>query len=207
MPRKKKGKKKEPPKAGKRLTPSEWAQIEEMWASGEVTLAELADIYGANASYLSTALAKRGIEKGSKADLYVEKAKEGMEEDLISDAAANVRRIKESKDEHYKYAQTIAKLIFARIAQCVRDKAPISDAKEDILTLKNAMSGLQLARADRWSITGLDREPDAGDEIPVLPIEEFTDEEIKRIQELGDPELQIPDSDKSIDELVQDIEQ
>ena len=63
-----------------------------------------------------------------------------------------------------------------------------------------------MARADRWAITGLDREPDAGDEIPILPIEEFTQKELDEIEKLGDPDLEMPDSEKSIDQLADEIE-
>ncbi len=193
-------------KTGKRLSATEWGQIEEMWASGDFTLADLATSFGANASYLSTALAKRGVEKGSKAEVYVEAAKDEVAREMISDAAANIKRIKDSKDEHYKYASTLAKLIFARIAKQITSEKPIEDAKDDIATLKLAMAGIQMARADRWAITGLDREPDAGDEIPVLPIEEFTQEDLDEIARLGDPDLDIPDNEKSIDQLADEIE-
>lgn len=198
-------KNKKPLKTGKRLTPTEWGQIEEMWASGDFTLVDLATTFGANASYLSQALSKRGVEKGSKAEIYAEAAKDETAKEMISDAANNIKRIKDSKDEHYKYATAIAKLIFARIAKAVNDATPISDAKDDIATLKLAMAGIQMARADRWAITGLDREPDAGDEIPVLPIEEFTQLELDEIRRLGDPDLEIPDSEKTIDQLADEI--
>lgn len=193
-------------KTGKRLTPTEWGQIEEMWASGDFTLVDLATTFGANASYLSQALSKRGIEKGSKAEIYAEAAKDETAKEMISDAANNIKRIKDSKDEHYKYATTIAKLIFVTIAKAVQDKVALSSIKDDIATLKLAMAGIQLARADRWAITGLDREPDAGDEIPVLPIEEFTQKELDEIERLGDPDLEIEDSDKTIDQLADEIE-
>jgi hypothetical protein len=199
-------KKPKPVKTGKRLTPTEWGQLEEMWASGDFTLKDLAEAFGANASYLSTALAKRGIEKGSKAEVYAEAAKDEVEKEMISDAATNIKRIKDSKEEHYKYASSIAKLIFSVIARAISDKTPLSDIKDDVATLKLAMSGIQMARADRWAITGLDREPDAGDEIPVLPIEEFTQSELNEIERLGDPNLVIPDSLKSIDQLADEIE-
>ncbi len=193
-------------KTGKRLTPTEWGQIEEMWASGDFTLVELAETFGANSSYLSTALSKRGIEKGSKAEIYAAAAKDETAKEMISDAANNIKRIKDSKDEHYKYASAIAKLIFSVIAKAIKDEKPLSDIKDDVATLKLAMSGIQMARADRWAITGLDREPDAGDEIPILPIEEFTQKELDEIERLGDPDLEIPDIEKSIDQLADEIE-
>jgi hypothetical protein len=202
MPRKK-STKKTPPKHGKKLSPKEWAQIEELWASGEVTLQQLSEDFGMNASYLSQALSKRGIEKGSKADLYKDKYQEQIQEEMVSDAAMNIRRIKESKDEHYKYARTIGKLIFTKIAQAVQQGRPISDIKDDILTLKNAMGALEAARSSRWAITGLDREPDAGDEIPVLPIEEFTEEEINEIKRRQDEELGM--GGKSVEQLEREI--
>lgn len=202
MPRKK-STKKEPLKTGKKLSAKEWAQIEELWASGEVTLATLAEDFGMNASYLSQALSKRGIEKGSKADLYKEKYAEEIQEEMVSDAAMNIRRIKESKDEHYKYARTIGKLIFTKIAQAVQQGRPISDVKDDVLTLKNAMGALEAARASRWAITGLDREPDAGDEIPVLPIEEFSEAELEEIKRRQDEELGM--TGKSVEQLEKEI--
>ncbi len=192
-------------KTGKRLTPTEWAQIEEMWASGDFTLVDLASTFGANASYLSQALSKRGIEKGSKAEMYAEAAKEETAKEMISDAANNIKRIKDSKDDHYKYASAIAKLIFSVIAKQVSEMKSLADIKDDIATLKLAMSGIQMARADRWAITGLDREPDAGDEIPVLPIEEFSEKDLEEIERLGDPNLEIADIDKSIDQLADEI--
>jgi hypothetical protein len=196
--------KKEPPKKGKQLSAKEWAQIEELWASGEVTLEDLANDFGMNPSYLSVALSKRGIEKGSKADTYKEMYQEKIQEEMISDAAMNIRRIHESKDEHYKYSRTIAKLIFTKIAQAVQNHQPISDVKDEIVTLKNAMAALESARASRWAITGLDREPDAGDEIPVLPIEEFTEEELQAIRREQDAQLGV--ADVNVDELQKQVD-
>ena len=84
-------------KTGKRLTPTEWGQIEEMWASGDFTLVELAETFGANSSYLSTALSKRGIDKGSKAEIYAAAAKDETAKEMISDAANNIKRIKDAE--------------------------------------------------------------------------------------------------------------
>ena len=206
MPRRKTGQKKKQPKKGKQLSAKEWAQIEELWASGEVTLEQLAEEFGMNASYLSTALAKRGVEKGSKAELYREQIQDKVQEEMLSEAAKNLERIHESKDEHYRYARTLARLVFTRIAKAVQEKTPIADAKDDIITLKNAMGALESARASRWAITGLDKEPDAGDEIPVLPIEEFTEEELKEIQRKQDEEFGLDDSQKSIDQIEAELE-
>jgi len=202
--RKKTGAIKPKPKKGKQLSAKEWAQLEELWASGEVTLEQLSNEFGMNPSYLSQALSKRGIEKGSKADLYKERIQDEIQEEMLSDAAMNIRRINESKEEHYKYARTIGKLIYAKIAQAIQNKTPVAEVKDEILTLKNAMQALEQARASRWAITGLDREPDAGEEIPVLPIEEFTDEELDKIKNVQDEELNI--DNRAIQKLDDEIE-
>jgi len=203
-------KKKTPVKTSKHMTPVEWQQCEDMWASGEFTLKDLAETFAVNASYMSSALSRRGIKKGEKSEVYKEAAKDEQAAELISEAAKNIKRIHDSKDEHYKYAVSIAKLIFARIAEAVKaDDQTLADAKDDIAVLKNAMSGIQMARSDRWAITGLDREPDAGEEIPVLPIEEFTDAELDEISRMSDPDLEIPDvpdEEKSIEDLTAEIE-
>lgn len=165
------------------LTPRDWAEIEELWTMGETTLDDLATRYKTSASHLSRTLADKGIKKGSKAAEAKVEIQERMHEEQITEAMENLRRITETKEEHYKYSKTLSTLLFRLVAKQLQNKAPISAIKDDVKTLRDALQALQIARHERWAVLGLDKDPDTGEESTTLIIQEMTHGDIEQVRQ------------------------
>jgi len=193
----------EEPKA-KHLTPREWAEIEELWMLGDITLNELGERYGVNPSYLSRKLAERGIKKGSKKGEAIERVREAVAAQQAEKTAETLRKIEETKKEHYEYARTLGKLAFTLVAQRVKAGQPISLAKDDIRTVKEAMIALQIARNERWAILGLDKDDTQGEELTQLVIHEMTREEIEELR-AHQRAQRLEDDIDEIDRLVESM--
>ena len=193
-------------KPRKNLKPSEWAEIEATWALGEHTLAELADKYDIHPAYLSRTMSKRGIKKGQDRKKVDEAVKDTILESIKDDAEITAKRIKETKEEHYRYAQVLSKVLFSKVAQAIKDKKAVGDLKEDVITLKNAITALKQAREDRYTILGLDRDPDMDEETPRLIIDRMTPEEIDEAQTFRAEELDTSLSIEELQELQKELE-
>ncbi|MDR8284238.1 DNA-binding protein, partial [Acinetobacter baumannii] len=81
---------------------SAWAEAEALWASGDVTLEDLAKKVGVSATSVSLHMKKRKITKGEKAKEHSERISKQVAEDILSEGTVHSQRIKETKEEHYK---------------------------------------------------------------------------------------------------------
>lgn len=191
----------------RRLTVSDWAEIEELWQLGEHTLVELGEKFGVTPEHLSRELAKRGIKKGTKAGVIKERVQELVANKQMERAAQNVERIQETKEDHYSYAKALSRMMFTIIATRVKNKQSVAGVKEEVRTIRDALQGMEIARKERYAILGLDKDEKAGDEITPLVIKEMTAEDVEQLRnrqrmESGDPDL--AEVDNLIDSLGDD---
>ena len=165
------------------MTPKEWREAEALWASGTVTIVDLAKKFNRHRMTFMNHFKKKGIKKGSKADKIAEKAHARMEKEAENDAAIIAARIRETKDDHYKMAAGLAKLTWAEILKAKQDGVALGTIQMNLKSLDIAMSALKKAREERYSVLGLDR-PDAVDEndVPELVISELTAEQIEMLR-------------------------
>jgi predicted transcriptional regulator len=160
-----------------------WAEAEALWALGEVTAEDIAKKLDVSRSAVFSHMKNAGIVKGSRADELRKKVHSKVEEALISDSAIFAQRIKETKEEHYRWSQVLAKFAFNEILTAQRSSTPYSVATPNLKAIESAMNVLSKARQERWAVLGLDR-PDAVDtnELPTLVIEELTADQIEELR-------------------------
>lgn len=190
-----------------RLTPAEWAIIEEMWASGAVTLDQLAEQFLCNPTFLSRELSKRGVKKGVKSKELAAAATERVRETLIDVHAEKIKRIADTKSEHYTFAQTLAKLTYQIVANAIKERRQLSSVRDDIRTLKDAITTIAIARDERFRVLGLDKDQDLGDEVPTLIVREMTGAEITAIRGRHEVEMGLDVSDAELKDFVEKIEE
>ncbi len=174
----------EPAKPRRYPTMKEWAKAEALWATGDVTLEELAGIVGVSMTSISLHMKKKGITKGERAKDISKKVAERVAEDAIADVALHTQRIRETKDEHYRMAQRIAALTWNEIVTAKQSRTPFAAITPNLKSLETAMNILQKAQSSRWTVLGLDR-PDMvdADQIPELVISELTADEIQQLRD------------------------
>lgn len=181
-------------------TASEWAKAEALWATGDVTLDDLANIVGVSTTSVSLHMKKNKITKGEKADEHRKKVAEKVAEEALGDVSEHSQRIKETKDEHYNLSKAIAKLTWQEIKKAKQNGTPLGAIQPSLKSLEIAMNIITKAQQSRWQILGLDR-PDAVDdsELPELVISELTATDIETLRErnFNDPlDLDIDDEDE-----------
>lgn len=165
-------------------TASEWAEAEALWATGDVTLDELAEIIGVSTTSISLHMKKAKITKGAKAEEHRKKVAEKIASEALGDINEHSQRIKETKDEHYNLSKAIAKLTWQEIKKAKEDKTPLGAIQPNLKSLEIAMNIITKAQQARWQVLGLDR-PDAVDdsELPELEISELTAQDIETLRE------------------------
>lgn len=177
-----------------RLTDAQWSEAGVLWERGEASLRELSERFGVREETLSRGLKARGHEKGAKAEEHSKNVAEHVEKTLMNDAAAMAARIRATKEDHYKYAETLAKLIMKEIIEAQRNSRPVALAHDSIKTLRMAAQALQTVRGERWVLLGLDKDDAEADELPELLVSVLNEEKIAEIQQ-GTNELDELDLD------------
>lgn len=132
-----------------------------------------------------------GVQKGSRTSQAVAKAEEKLEQAVIGTTQEKALLIRQAREESRKSSELIRKLIVKRlvkIAQSGSDDFGI--ASNDIKTLKEAMSGIEISQRVSFTSLGIkDGKDENEDELPELSLKELTDEEVKEVQKKSMQEL------------------
>lgn len=177
--------KKRGPKPGARnLTESQKALAIQLWRNGDTTLPDLAKQFGMSTRTFTRLFSEAGVEKG-EAKAEIQKA---VEEELRKRSATKVgviaSRIEETREEHYRMASGLTKLMWAKIVETRTNKEAISTAMNDIKTIKEALSALAMAQEQRFVAleVGVEKPKTSDDDLPMLGVAELTKEEIEEIR-------------------------
>lgn len=168
----------------KRYPPaSVWAEAEALWASGDVTLEELARKVGVSKTSVSLHMKKRRVTKGEKAKEHSEQISKRVAEDLLGETSVISTRVKETKEEHYKMAKGLARLVWNEVVKAQANGGAYAASQGNLKALETASNTLAKIRQERWSVLGLDK-ADAVDanQFPELVIEELTADQVEELQ-------------------------
>ena len=126
-----------------RLAPSEWSELEGLWAVGDLTLGELAAAYDVSPRAVQDHMAKRGIIKGSKGAEFAEAVREEIVALELGDKDLTANRAREVRETAYENAKQIEQLVMAQIALAQREPG-------QILRVASALKGFRWPQV-RWS--------------------------------------------------------
>lgn len=167
----------------RRLTPKEWAKAEAMYESGEYTLEAIASEFGVHTLTVQRHMAKEGIEKGSRADEVKRRVVEKMNEEIDEDAEILKKRIRETKEQHYRLNQAIDLGIQHEIVSAKQEGRAPASAINNVKALKLMAETLKITRENRYVVLGLNDESLDTEELPTLEIREMFDYEIAEIRD------------------------
>lgn len=197
---KKSAAKPKPKKIVRRLTVTQRAEAIALWKAGEITLEGLSKKFGKSRQAFLRLFDKEGAKKGSNAAATTKRVTEAVEDGLADSAAKMVKRITDTKEEHYKMADMLAKLTWKTIVDCQTGKHAFGTKLNDIKMLSAAASVLKTVREERYAVLGLNEKVHDDDTpLPDLVIRELTAEQIAIMQQTpeGDPDgefdLEMPD--------------
>ena len=168
---------------GARLTPSQWREIDMLWESGEVTVADLTRRYGRSRECFVSHYKKHGIVKGAKKEELRKAAELAAREQSRNEAAILSERIRKTKEEHYKMAEAIGRLTFNEILKARQDGKPFRSIQQDVKALLLAAETLKKVREERWVTLGLDKDVVDEDTLPELVMTTMTEEQCQQLRQ------------------------
>lgn len=166
-----------------RLSQAQWREIELLWESGDITLKELSEKYGKSTDTIYAHFKSKGIKRGARAEelrkiadsLAKQKAQE--ESHIISE------RIRNTKEQHYKMAEAIGKLVFKEVLQVQSSGSKYREIQQDLKSLHVAMETLKKVREERWVVLGLDKDVVDEDSLPELIMSTMTAEQAQALRD------------------------
>ena len=165
------------------MTPRQWAEAKTLYESGEMGAQALAARYGKDLSTIVKHFRKHNIKAGTSKKEIGALVEEEVKKRMAIDATVLAVRIKETKEEHYKMATAIGKLVFKEIVEAKNDGHAISTRVNNLKALDVAMTTLKKAREERYAVLGLDRDDFvASEDLPELVISELTAEQIEKMR-------------------------
>ena len=179
--------KKKKPKAPvtfRQLTVSQKAEATALWRTGSVTLEELGKKFKKHPETLSRMLKRMGIEKGSGAAEAVKKIIATSEARALTDAEETMKKIANTRDEHFRMAGGLAKLAWAELVRVRQAGIDIASLKDLMVTLKLAGDVIGNARKELFAVLDVEKYSKEQDfeNLPELTVRELTDTEIVQLQ-------------------------
>ena len=120
-----------------------------------------------------------------------------VHDEMAKQAAENVKRIVETRNDHYRFAEVLARMTMGEIIAA-------KNAKQAFATKDANLAALEVLRKERWVILGLDREDGDPEDMDELMITELSQEQIDAMQaemrglEYSDPMDSLSDDDNDV---------
>jgi predicted DNA-binding protein len=188
-----------PKKPIRRMTSSQRAEAIALWKSGEATLAVLCKKFGKSKQTLLRLFEREGVTKGSTAAETKKKVEEAVTASITTDATVIAQRIRDTKEEHYRMASTLAKLTWKTIADAQEKKEAIGTKLNDMKALQLASNVLKTVREERYAVLGLNEKVHDDDTpLPDLVVQELTAKQISDMQQMEEGD---PDGDIDLDDM------
>lgn len=190
------------------LTPGEKAEAVMLWRTGEVTLQVLAEKFNKRPETMSRLFTEMGITKGEAAKEHQAKVTAEVEAKLLSDVSVTAARIAKIKEEHFKMADSLGKLVWKEIVECKQAGRKLDTLRNTMHTLQLASTTLGKVRAELYDILQVEKheKEDDDDSLPELTVRELTSIETAQIRGAvveSEDELDLPDLE--IDESLAEV--
>ena len=167
------------PAKHKRLTEAEWAEAKALYEMGKMTKTDLGAHYGITKQSMGEGLNARGAVYGSKSSVIEAATIEAQKDN----AQRKVEEIEGFKDKQKKMVEMVQNLSVKAVTDKVRAGKPISDAKNDIVTLRAVMATLRMGRDELYHLHDLHRDPDAGEALEEFIVSEYSHDEIAALNQ------------------------
>ena len=209
MTEEKKATAKKPAAEMRRLTPSQKAEAAALWRAGTVTLEDLGKRFKKRPEAFSRLFKRMGIEKGSTSDSVEKRVKRieaEVEARIVSSVDETLRRIAATKEDHYRYSQGIAKLVWAELVRARQAGIDIGSLKDVMATLKLAGDVIGGARKELFEVLDVEKHSKTVDldDLPELTVRELTQSEIGQLRTASTDDMGI-DEDAGADMLPDDL--
>ncbi|CAO4151917.1 hypothetical protein [Methylorubrum extorquens] len=185
-----------------RLKPAEWAEIEELWASGAATLAELSNRYGISARALQLRFAKNKIVKGATAAALGAQVRARVKVSVLADADDLAQRAVAIRENAYQGALRIERLLVSALDEATADPSKLFALAATAKATALAAQTLERLHSLKRSALGLTDESSLDDDLPFLQILDLTSKEIEAMREDAEDADDVPEEDNDVVDIV-----
>jgi nucleotidyltransferase/DNA polymerase involved in DNA repair len=180
------------------LNAAKRAEAIAIWRAGTMTLEELAKKFKVNKRTLTRLFEREGVKKNENEENTKKIVEDALEANLKKEAAIYAERVKDTKEEHYKMSNTLAKLVFSKVVKVEKEGKAVSTIAGDVKALQLAMATIRMAREERYATLGIRADDVAEDKpLPDLIIQELSVEDIQEMSKgnmVNDDELDFDDN-------------
>ncbi|MCJ8600999.1 DNA-binding protein [Klebsiella pneumoniae] len=185
-----------------RLTPTQWAEAEALWASGEFTLTQLEERFGVRRETLSRRFKKKGVEKGR--DLAGRLVSEALKSDAEIRTRERLDKIENRRDQYDKWAFTIAGLTMREIAEARREERSLTMVEGNIKALQRASVTLNKCWDVASRALNMDKTDTVDDDMPALMFGELTDSQVRQLR-AAEEDVEDIAGDEELEALEEEI--
>lgn len=184
----------------KRLSSETWAEIEELYATGQVKSVELAARYGVSTSTLSRRFQSRNIVWNSKPTQAAAAAVAAANAAIAAApkktfAERREERIDETKTRSYEIHNAVQILLGNMIREFGSKTSLPQDKMADIKALRLLAQTNEISRQGRYAILDIMPDPEAI-ERPTILIDDLHDDEIAKMQQEHGEDNEILEGDE-----------
>lgn len=180
------------------LTPAEKAEAIALWKAGTVTLDDLCVRFKKDRSTFLRLFKDAGVEKGEAKAEVERKVAETVSAMVLDDAAVLAKRIKDTKEDQYRFVNGVSKLAWNIIVTAQQEKRPPATYATDMKSLEMAMRVFKMSREEKYTLLGINPDEENDDKpLPELRVQELTAQDIKELHErslMADDELGLNES-------------
>lgn len=144
-------------------------------------MVELAEMYDVSRQAISRGLKSRGITKGSSLDEVKDEAAERAREEHT----ARIRNASAQVETYSKYYDALSRMTMKKVVDAEK-AGRLAAINAEVIVLKNAMSVIEKARSESWSILKIDELLSDDENLPDLNIGEYSAEDLDAIREQND---------------------
>jgi hypothetical protein len=166
------------------LKPSQWAEAEALWESGEVTLKDLAERFGRDTTVISRHMTLNNVQHGARAEEYSRLIREKIAAELAGDPGENAKRIKAMKEDALKFMDATEKLAWNELVEVKRKGLPMQTIFPNLRAIRELVTIFTSTRTEKWQLMNVIEFESRveKEDIPELLISELTSDDIERMR-------------------------
>lgn len=191
------------------LNTAKKAEAIALWKAGTATLDELATKFKVHPRTLTRLFEREGVKRGENSEATKKLVEDAVEDSIKKDAVIYAERVRDTKEEHYKMAASLSKLIFSKVIKVEKEGKAASTIAGDVKAYKLAAETLKILREERYATLGIRADDVSEDKpLPDLIVQELTVEDIKEMSKgnmVQDDDLDF-DDDLGDGDLIDHVE-
>jgi hypothetical protein len=185
-----------------RLGPAQWVEVEELWAAGAATLAELSARYGISARALQLRFAKHKIVKGATAAALTAQVRAQVKVTVLADTDDLAQRAVGIREGAFQGAVRIERLLLSALDEAAADSSKLFAFAATAKATALAAQTLERLHTLKRSALGLSDESSLADDLPVLKIVDLTSKEIESMRKEDDDADDAPEEENEVVDIV-----